>query len=94
MPENNSEFSYSTPETPSPKTTYDDVEEPVDAELEAFVPEADKILEEARGLNLEGEAQRIRQMEALFETIDDPNRLVRRKEDVKHLRGVLTGASV
>jgi hypothetical protein len=94
MPENNSEFSYSTPETPSPKSTYDEVEEPTDSELEAFSLEAESVLEEAQRLDLDNEAKRIRDFEALFETIDDPNRLLRRKEDVKHLRGMLTGASV
>jgi hypothetical protein len=94
MPENNAEFSYNTPEAPSPQATQDDVEDPTDAELEAFASEAEEIYKEAQGLNLDNEAKRIRHMEELFEFMDNPNRPFNRKRDVQHLRGLLTESGV
>lgn len=89
MPENNSEFVYN----PSEQAAYDNGD-PTDAELEAFAPEADEILREAQSLDLDHEAKRIRDMEAVFETINNPRRLIRRKRDVQHLKDLLTESNV
>jgi hypothetical protein len=92
MPENNPELSYGTPEVQQQNSSYD-VEEPTDSELERFAQDASKIFEEAESLNLNHEAKRVKAMEKFLENIENPEDLLKKQEDIQHLKGIFAGSA-